>query len=169
VRRRCKNKHSDIAGDNGLGRSRGGFGTKIHLATDGSGLPLNIILSPGQAHESQFAQRLLDGIGIQHQNGSMKRRGHAVLADKVHSEHILHQELKRKGIKNGLPRKTNKKWQQMVVHNLIEMPTAIATLLSGVLVPERIPPHCHTLRQNGEELSGDGETGVYPAVLQKVM
>jgi transposase len=83
VRRRCKNKHSDIAGDNGLGRSRGGFGTKIHLATDGSGLPLNIILSPGQAHESQLAQRLLDGIGIQHQNGSMKRHGHAVLADKV--------------------------------------------------------------------------------------
>lgn len=26
-----------------------------------------------------------------------------------------------------------KKWQQIVVHNLIEMPTAIATLLSGVL------------------------------------
>ena len=33
-------KHPDITGDNGLGRSRGGFGTKIHLATDGSGLPL---------------------------------------------------------------------------------------------------------------------------------
>ena len=101
-------KHPDIAGDNGLGRSRGGFGTKIHLATDGGGLPLNIVLSPGQAHESQFALRLLDGIGVQRQNGSMKRHGHAVLADKAYSEHILHQELKRKGIKNGLPRKTNK-------------------------------------------------------------
>ncbi|SPW26054.1 Transposase DDE domain [Edwardsiella tarda] len=78
-------KHPDIAGDNGLGRSRGGFGTKIHLATDGSGLPLNIVLSPGQAHESQFAQRLLDGIGVQRQNGSMKRRSHAVLADKAYS------------------------------------------------------------------------------------
>ncbi|EFW54683.1 Transposase [Shigella boydii ATCC 9905] len=70
--RRCSKKHPDIDGDNGLGRSRGGFGTKIHLATDGSGLPLNIVLSPGQAHESQFAQRLLDGIGVQRQNGSMK-------------------------------------------------------------------------------------------------
>jgi hypothetical protein len=77
-------KHSDIAGDNGLGRSRGGFGTKIHLATDGNGLPLNILLSPGQAHESQFALRLLDGIGVQRQNGSMKRRGYAVLADKAY-------------------------------------------------------------------------------------
>ena len=95
MRRRCKNKHSDIAGDNGLGRSRGGFGTKIHLATDGNGLPLNILLSPGQAHESQFALRLLDGIGVQRQNGSMKRRGYAVLADKAYSGHALRSELKR--------------------------------------------------------------------------
>lgn len=66
-------KHPDITGDNGLGRSRGGFGTKIYLATDASGLPLNIVLSPGQAHESQFALRLLDGIGVHRQNGSMKQ------------------------------------------------------------------------------------------------
>ncbi|VAC33698.1 Transposase and inactivated derivatives [Enterobacter hormaechei] len=106
---RGSKKHPDIAGDNGLGRSRGGFGTQIHLATDGSGLPLNIILSPGQTHESQFAQRLLDGIGVQRQNGSMKRRGHAVLAGKAYSGHSLRNELKRKGIKTVIPRKANKK------------------------------------------------------------
>jgi hypothetical protein len=33
----------------------------------------------------------------------MKRRGHAVLADIVHSEHVLHNELKIKGIKTGPP------------------------------------------------------------------
>lgn len=87
-------KHPDIDGDNGLGRSRGGFGTKIHLATDGSGLPLNIVLSPGQSHESQFAQQLLDGIGVQRQNGCIKRRGHVVLADKAYSGHTLRNELK---------------------------------------------------------------------------
>lgn len=102
-------KHPDIAGDNGLGRSRGGFGTKIPLATDGIGLPLNIVLSPGQAHESQFAQRLLDGIGVQRKNGSMKRRGHAVLADKAYSGHVLHNELKNNGIKAVIPRKSNEK------------------------------------------------------------
>lgn len=102
-------KHSDITGDNSLGRSRGGFGTKIHLATDGSGLPLNIVLSPGHAHESQFAQRLLDGIGVQRQNGSMKRCGHAVLADKAYSGHALRNALKNKGIKTVIPRKSNEK------------------------------------------------------------
>ncbi len=68
-------KTSRITNDNGLGRSRGGYGTKIHMATDGSVIPLNIVLSAGQAHESLFALRLLDGIGVQRQNGSMKRRG----------------------------------------------------------------------------------------------
>lgn len=99
---RGSKKHPDIAEDNGLGRSRVGFGTKIHLATDVSGLPLNIVLSPGQAHENQFAQRLLDGIGVQRQKGSMKRRGHAVLADKAYSGHALRNEPK-KGYKNHHP------------------------------------------------------------------
>lgn len=94
MRSRCSKKHPDITGDNGLGRSRGGFGTKTHLATDAGGLPLNIVLSPGQAHESQFALRLLDGIGAQRQNGSMKRRGYVVLADKAYSGHALRNELK---------------------------------------------------------------------------
>ena len=101
--RRSAKKHPDITVDNSLGRSRGGFGTKIHLATDGSGLPLNIVLSPGKAHESQFALRLLDGIGVQRQNGSMKRRGHAVLADKAYSGHALRNELKKKRDKNCHP------------------------------------------------------------------
>ncbi len=102
-------KHTDIAGDNGQGRSHGSFGTKIHLATDGSGLPLNIVLSPGQTHESQFAQRLLEGIGIQRQNGSMKRRSNAVLADKAYSGHMLRKGLKNRGIKAVIPRKSNEK------------------------------------------------------------
>ncbi len=88
-----------------MGRSRSGFGTKIHLATDGSGLPLNIVLSLGQARESQFAQRLLDGIGVQRENGSMKRRGHVVLADKAYSGHALRNGRKSKGIKIAIPPK----------------------------------------------------------------
>ena len=39
--------------DHALGRSRGGFPTKLHLVTDGTGLPLAAALSAGQAHESK--------------------------------------------------------------------------------------------------------------------
>ncbi len=103
-------KHPDITNDNSLGRSRGGYDTKIHMATDGSGIPLNIVLSAGQAHESLFALRLLDGIGVQRQNGSMKRRGHAVLADKAYSGNTLRNKLKRKGIKRLFPENQMKNW-----------------------------------------------------------
>lgn len=95
--------------------------------------PVNIVLSPGQAHESQFAQRLLDNIGIQRQTGSMKRRGHAVLADKAYSGHALRYELKNKGIKAVIPRKSNEKWRRMVVHSSIALFTASAMLLNDVL------------------------------------
>ena len=36
-----------------LGRSRGGFGTKVHLVCDGHGIMLAIWVTPGQEHESQ--------------------------------------------------------------------------------------------------------------------
>lgn len=73
------------------------------MATDGQRNPLNIVLSPGQAHESLFALRLLDGIGVQRQSGNMKRRGHAVLADKAYSSHALRNKLKARGIKGVIP------------------------------------------------------------------
>ena len=39
--------------DHALGRSRGGFGTKAHLVTDGHGIVLAVWVTPGQRHESQ--------------------------------------------------------------------------------------------------------------------
>ncbi|MDE9552332.1 hypothetical protein KKI94_14160 [Xenorhabdus bovienii] len=39
----ARKKHPDIAGDYVLGRSRGGYGTKIYLATDGKGFPFNLM------------------------------------------------------------------------------------------------------------------------------
>ena len=38
--------------DHALGRSRGGWGTKIHILCDERGRPLHFRLSPGQAHDS---------------------------------------------------------------------------------------------------------------------
>ncbi len=50
--------------DHALGRSRGGFGTKVHLVCDGRGFIVAIYVTAGQAHESKafeptMAHRLL--------------------------------------------------------------------------------------------------------------
>jgi hypothetical protein len=39
--------------DHALGRSRGGFGTKVHLVCDGRGVIVAISVTAGQAHESR--------------------------------------------------------------------------------------------------------------------
>jgi transposase len=39
--------------DHALGRSQGGFGTKVHLVCDGHGIVLALGVTPGQRHESQ--------------------------------------------------------------------------------------------------------------------
>lgn len=49
------------ASDHALGRSRGGFSTKIHLLCDGQGLPLHFHLTAGQEHDSTALTALLEG------------------------------------------------------------------------------------------------------------
>ncbi len=45
-----------------MGRSRGGFGTKIHAAVNGLGLPVKLVLTPGQAADVTQAETLLQDV-----------------------------------------------------------------------------------------------------------
>ena len=45
-----------------LGRSRGGFSTKVHVSVDALGNPLRFTLTGGQAHDITQAYELIDGI-----------------------------------------------------------------------------------------------------------
>jgi transposase len=45
--------------DEALGRSRGGFSTKLHLACDAQGQPVEVRLGPGQEHDSRQAELLV--------------------------------------------------------------------------------------------------------------
>ncbi|EOL8851569.1 IS5 family transposase [Klebsiella michiganensis] len=105
----AKKKHPDELDEHGLGRSRGGFGTKVHLATDSTGLPLSLFLSGGQSHESRYAETLLNRVGVIRRNGHLKCRPKAVLADKGYSSQSLRHHLKIKGIKAVIPFKSNEK------------------------------------------------------------
>jgi transposase len=46
--------------DHALGRSRGGYSTKLHLLCDVEGHPLSFHLTPGQTHESTVVDVLLE-------------------------------------------------------------------------------------------------------------
>ena len=43
-----------------IGQSRGGRTTKIHLATDANGLPIDFKITGGEVHDSQVAKQLIE-------------------------------------------------------------------------------------------------------------
>src|SRR4029078_9517404 len=45
-----------------LGRSRGGFGTKVHAAVNGLGLPVKLVLTAGQVDDVTQAEALIAGV-----------------------------------------------------------------------------------------------------------
>lgn len=45
-----------------LERSRGGFGTNLHLVVGGRGIPLGALVTAGQRHESAFCGPLMDTV-----------------------------------------------------------------------------------------------------------
>lgn len=70
----------------GLGRSRGGLSTKIHLAVDGRGLPMRFLITPGQAGDNPQLVPLLDGISVARPGAGRPRcRPETVIADKAYS------------------------------------------------------------------------------------
>lgn len=48
-----------------LGRSRGGFGTKIHAIVNGLGLPVKLTLTPGQAADVTEGKSLIQGLQLE--------------------------------------------------------------------------------------------------------
>ncbi len=57
-------KKNGTQDDQALGRSRGGFSTKMHVVVDGLGNPLRVLLTAGQRHDSPHAAALLDGLAF---------------------------------------------------------------------------------------------------------
>ena len=69
-RRRRKKRDPEEPADHALGRSRGGFSTKIHILCDGKGYPLHFHLTPGQVHESTVLDTVLIGADADLCNGN---------------------------------------------------------------------------------------------------
>jgi transposase len=85
-----------------LGRSRGGFGTKIHLVTDGNGLPLAAAVSAGQRHECLYAEPVLEAVRIP-RGGRARLRPKAVAGDKGYSYAGVRRYLRRRKVKAVIP------------------------------------------------------------------
>ncbi|MCJ0875188.1 IS5 family transposase [Streptomyces sp. AP-93] len=90
--------------DHGLGRSRGGLTTKIHLAADGRCRPLAILISAGHRHDSLFFEAVIARIRVPRTGaGRPRTRPRQVSADRAYSSRAIRQYLRKRGIKALIP------------------------------------------------------------------
>lgn len=103
VKKNPKNEPEDHA----LGRSRGGFGTKIHLVCDSQGIPITALLSAGNRHDTTMFFETMDAARIFQKCGRPRTRPYALAADKGYSSQKNKAWLAQRKIQAVIPTKSN--------------------------------------------------------------
>jgi transposase len=117
-----------------LGRSCGGFTTKIHALCDALGNPLRFVLTGGERHDSTQALPLLDGM-----------RGDYVLADKGYDADYIAKAAENIGAQAVIPSRSNSKNPRVYDAHLYKERNHIERLFGKL---KQFRTHRHTLRQN---------------------
>lgn len=86
-------------GEQGIGKSRGGLTTKIHMAVDACGFPVCFKITGGEVHDSQIAPALIY---------DMPQAGY-VVGDKGYDSEALREQIQQSGSLAVIPRKRNSK------------------------------------------------------------
>ena len=83
-----------------LGRSRGGFTSKVHCLGYARGRPIAFHLTPGEAADCKAYDTLID---------LPEQPPKALVADKAYDADAIREDLKKRGIKPVIPPKSNRK------------------------------------------------------------
>ncbi|WP_328436265.1 IS5 family transposase [Streptomyces sp. NBC_00444] len=96
------------AGGEALGRSRGGFTTKLHLSADGRCRPLSLIVTPGQRADCTQFKPVLENIRVPRTGlGRPRKKPDSLAADKAYSNGPCREYLRRRGIRHTIPEKAD--------------------------------------------------------------
>lgn len=91
-----------------LGRSRGGFTTKIHLVAEGRCRPLAFVLTPGHYGDGPQLERVLKQVSVPRAGvGRPRTRPDQVLADKAYTSRANRRYLRRRGIQHIIPERVD--------------------------------------------------------------
>jgi transposase len=91
-----------------LGRSQGGFSTKVHLRADGGGKLITLVLTPGQRHEAPVSQLMAQG-SVKGAKGRPRLRPQRVVRDKGYSSRAIRRYARQHGIRITIPRKRSER------------------------------------------------------------
>jgi transposase len=87
---------------NALGRSRGGFTTKVHLRTNAQGLPIGTVLTPGETHDVKGYEALME---VEAPDPKV------LLADRGYDANAIREDIEERGATPVIPTKKNRRIQ----------------------------------------------------------
>ena len=101
------------SGPRGLGRSRGGLSTKLHLAVDGAGQPLRSVIAAGRVHDVSSADELVEHLPVG-----------AVIADKGYDSDTFVERIRANRANAVIPPRSKRKrhYSRVLFHtrNIVE-------------------------------------------------
>jgi len=93
--------------------------TKIHVASEGKGRPLAVVLTPGQRHDSTQLEPVLDQIRVPRctaegrpRAGRPRKRPDRLVGDKGYSYRVCRGVLRRRGIRHLIPERRDQREQR---------------------------------------------------------
>ncbi|MFF8652546.1 transposase [Streptomyces huasconensis] len=96
------------AGGEGLGRSRDGFTSKLHLNSDGRCRPLSLLVTPGRRADRTQFKPVLEKIRVAKSGPDRPRtKPDSVAADRAYGNGPCREYLRQRGIRHTIPEKTD--------------------------------------------------------------
>lgn len=130
------------------GRSRGGFGSKLHLMCDRRGRPMALVLTPGEHHEQTASRELVRRGAVERQGpGRPKLRPRSVTGDKGYTGRPVRDCLRRHGMSAVIPQLRTERTPRLMARGLHRERNWVERLVGQGVPPDRDPP-----RQTGREL-----------------
>lgn len=85
----------------------------MHLSADGRGLPLSVVVTPGQRHDSTQLGAVLDAIRVPRPGvGRPRKRPDQLIGDKGYSYPACRNLLRRRGIPHTIPQRSDQREQR---------------------------------------------------------
>ncbi|WP_139838901.1 IS5 family transposase [Xenorhabdus vietnamensis] len=85
-------------GNQDMGRTKGGFNTKIHLAVDAHGMPVRVLITSGTAADCSQAEALMTGMEAEH-----------LLADRGYDSNTIVEQAEQQGMQVQIPSRKNRR------------------------------------------------------------
>jgi transposase len=124
-------QHSAGLHEQAISKSSGGNSSKIHLAVDSDGNPIEFIITDGTTHDVKIAPDLIEKIDLEHTE--------MVCADKGYDSEALREQIRKTKTKANIPKKSNTKsdnshmdWYLYKIRHLVENTFARLKQFRGV-------------------------------------